>query len=839
MTTLSNHQLTTGHRPGDPAVPKGLPTPLSGLQAIRILARTAWRRWLNRMSRGGASFWRKKPVPESAGGRKATPGKEFTLIWNSLLVALIFICVGTVLGCTFVMNESKHLRQRGEEGVRQPISGQEAPQSSDDDFKLLLQSGAIWPLAPNDRFMVLAVGLALLLLSLCQLTTVLGYGSQDLGKVGWDMEWLFTLPVPAWALFLGRLVQYATAGQMVWWCLSAPFLAGIYWCAGYSWWAIPLALAAMTYGALLTASLGLVVETWAQKRLSPDRRKNFQAILGLVGSWSFLVFFMLPGFETLDTLVASGLTWVTVVTWANPFALPALLCVKGWTPLGAAAVMALMGVALPVAAVRLTGWMVRDGLVATPGANQAIRRHWRADLGKIAGWFRGIAGKDLRLLMRDRAFLVRTLVLPVLLFGYFFFQNWHQGISYLQDARGAPVMAFVLGVLVLGYSAFQVLTAEGNSLWLLYTFPRTLQSILLEKTLLWCGLASLYTLAILVIAALVGMPLNGEVLVAGVYAVAGIMIHSFIAAAIGALATDPTETVVQRRPRSDLVWFYRLLWVIYLIGFFLPLWPKVVLVVLYVPLAFAFWQKVQDRIPYLLEPAESPPPRLSLADGMVAALAFCVLQPVMSFILNAYFELDNLQKLSEGTLALVMEVVTGVVVTAVTLFFLRRVPNLLVITGLVPPPTEPRPVVWWALLPGVVAGVLAGLFGIAYLAGVLWLDAIPGLKESLPSVSSPLAEPGLFALVVLAAPLIEEFLFRALIYQGMERSMRPIIAVLGSAAIFAVIHPWHSVIPVFVLGVAAALSFQRTRLLWTPIATHMVYNAIVVIAKLVIARWML
>src|SRR5262249_58566215 len=118
--------------------------------------------------------------------------------------------------------------------------------------------------------------------------------------------------------------------------------------------------------------------------------------------------------------------------------------------------------------------------------------------------------------------------------------------------------------------------------------------------------------------------------------------------------------------------FYRFLWMVYAVGFYLPLWPKVVLVVLYVPLAFAFWQKVQDRIPYLLEPAESPRPRISLADGMVAALAFCILQPVMSFLVTAYFGLDDRYKLSEGTLALVMEVITGVVVTAVTLFFLQR-----------------------------------------------------------------------------------------------------------------------------------------------------------------------
>jgi membrane protease YdiL (CAAX protease family) len=839
MTRLLNHQPTTSLSTGDPTHPGGRPPSPSGARAIRILARTAWRRCLNRLSRGGISFWPRKPAREAAGVRKATPGKESTLVWSSLLVGLIFSCLGAALGLMFVLDKSRALSQIGQEQAQKSLTRLEAQRQTEQEFDRLSRSGAIWPQPPNDRLLALAVGLALVVLSLCQLATALGYGSQDLGKAGWDMEWLFTMPVPAWVLFLGRLVQYVTAGQMAWWCLSAPFLAVIYWSAGYGLWAIPLALAAMAYVSLLTASLGLVLETWAQKRLSPGRRKNIQAVLGLVGSLSFLGFFMLPGSKLLETLVVSGPGWLPAATWANPFSFPALLCMKGWAPLGAAAGMALLGFAVPAAAVRLSGWMVRDGLVAAPGAGRATRRPWRAELGKVSARFRGVLGKELRLLLRDRAFLLRTLVLPVLLLGYFFFQNWQEGISHLRNAQFAPMMAFWLGVLVLGYGAFQVLAAEGNSLWLLYTFPRTLQSVLLEKTWLWGGLASLYTLAFLGIAALAGMPLNGEVLAAGVYAVVGIGIHAFIAAAIGVLATDPTETVVQRRPRSDLVWFYRFLWILYLVGFFLPLWPKVVLVVLYVPLAFAYWQQVQDRIPYFLEPAESPPPRISLAQGMVAALAFCVLQYVVTFLLIAYFEVGNLRKPSPGTMALLMEVITGVVVTAVTLFFLRRVPNLLRVTGLVPARSGPRPAVWRSLLLGVAAGVLAGLFAVVYIAGILWLEVVPGLREGLASVPSPWADPGLFAFAVLAAPLFEEFLFRALVFQGMERSMRPAFAVLGSAAIFAVIHPAISVVPVFVLGVVAALSFRRTRLLWTAVVAHMVYNAIVVLAKLAIARWVL
>ncbi len=328
------------------------------------------------------------------------------------------------------------------------------------------------------------------------------------------------------------------------------------------------------------------------------------------------------------------------------------------------------------------------------------------------------------------------------------------------------MLAFWLGVLVLGYSAFQVLAAEGNSLWLLYTFPRTIQTVLLEKTWLWCGLASLYVLAVLAVAVLVGMPLDGEVVAAGVFAVVGIAILSFIAASLGALAVNPTETVVQRRPRQDLVWLYRFLWLVYLVGIVLPIWPKVVLVVLYVPLAFAFWQQVQDRIPYFLDPAESPPPRISLAQGMVAALAFFVLQSACCYLppWTRTSCWDSPHKLSGGSLLLIAEVIDGIVVAMVTLFFLRRVPKLLAVTGLVRSRTEPRPTVWGALAPGAAAGVLAGLFGVAYVAVVLWTGAVPSLREGLSAFPSPLADPGLYAVVVLAAPLFEEFIFRGLIY---------------------------------------------------------------------------
>jgi hypothetical protein len=64
----------------------------------------------------------------------------------------------------------------------------------------------------------------------------------------------------------------------------------------------------------------------------------------------------------------------------------------------------------------------------------------------------------------------------------------------------------------------------------------------------------------------------------------------------------------------------------------------------------------------------------------------------------------------------------------------------------------------------------------------------------------------LFAvLAIRAAPQFEEFIFRGLIFGGLRRTMGVAASVTASAAIFAIVHPPVSVIPVFGLGLAAAL----------------------------------
>jgi len=48
-----------------------------------------------------------------------------------------------------------------------------------------------------------------------------------------------------------------------------------------------------------------------------------------------------------------------------------------------------------------------------------------------------------------------------------------------------------------------------------------------------------------------------------------------------------------------------------------------------------------------------------------------------------------------------------------------------------------------------------------------------------------------------------------------------------SAAIFAVVHPPVSMLPVFVLGLCTAGAYERSKTLLAPMLVHAIYNAVI------------
>jgi uncharacterized protein len=89
----------------------------------------------------------------------------------------------------------------------------------------------------------------------------------------------------------------------------------------------------------------------------------------------------------------------------------------------------------------------------------------------------------------------------------------------------------------------------------------------------------------------------------------------------------------------------------------------------------------------------------------------------------------------------------------------------------------------------------------------------------------------LVSLAVLAAPIVEEFIYRACLQSAVLRATgRPWVAILASSAIFTAAHvgvgPWYGLAAVGALSVGLGMAFERTKSLAVPIGMHTAFNAL-------------
>ncbi len=101
--------------------------------------------------------------------------------------------------------------------------------------------------------------------------------------------------------------------------------------------------------------------------------------------------------------------------------------------------------------------------------------------------------------------------------------------------------------------------------------------------------------------------------------------------------------------------------------------------------------------------------------------------------------------------------------------------------------------------------------------------------EHAEGVSDPLGAAGLavkLLCTVVAAPIVEEVVFRGLAQRFLRRGFSPLFAVLWQAVLFAAFHGTRlQMLYVFPAGIVLGLVYHRSGTLLAPIFLHMVFNA--------------
>ena len=130
----------------------------------------------------------------------------------------------------------------------------------------------------------------------------------------------------------------------------------------------------------------------------------------------------------------------------------------------------------------------------------------------------------------------------------------------------------------------------------------------------------------------------------------------------------------------------------------------------------------------------------------------------------------------------------------------------------------------WLLCLPLVAALIYLMFRIT------GSTAIGKQIELIPALGSPKSwqMPFLAALIVVAAPLAEEILFRGVLFGWLRRHVSFWPSAFASALVFSLLHMIVEVIPpTIALGLVFAWMYERSGSLWTPIAVHMLHNGVV------------
>ncbi len=109
----------------------------------------------------------------------------------------------------------------------------------------------------------------------------------------------------------------------------------------------------------------------------------------------------------------------------------------------------------------------------------------------------------------------------------------------------------------------------------------------------------------------------------------------------------------------------------------------------------------------------------------------------------------------------------------------------------------------------------------------------PIAHETLQQIVEHRGDPWAWAVAfaaIVGAPIAEELLYRVFLQSAVLRATGSAwTAIVATSVIFAAAHlgvaPWHTLLPLALLGVAMGLAYEHTRRLGVPIVMHVLFNA--------------
>ena len=623
---------------------------------------------------------------------------------------------------------------------------------------------------------------------------------KNLAATSDHQEWLFSLPIREANLLAGTFASSVLIRPLIY-IILWPFLTNLLLANGHG--VLLAAGGAMGLTFLISIAISgveILLDTWMRARAPTIVLKNAQMVFSVLGLLSF--------YAVLAACLAGGPSF----PWINWLAqrLPGSL----GQPLGEVMIS-------PLA--RMAGWSAMVAVVLGFGgcllAGRFMRSGWLSGNGMQSG-NRGSGGTSLKrgsllkfeglLLLRDRTLATQVILVPVLLVGYQVLIN----PSMVQSitAAGICTMAYTCGTYASLITAPQLLMSEAKGVWLIYNLPVPIAAYFKRRETLWRSVATGLALVLVIVMLATSGAFRAGDLWRYLAALLGVWVVGRVVSGIVLGRPQMPDVASGEMPKIS---FGRMYGAMAMAGIYGGLlwkglaWPLFSALVIFWFLGVAVWQRRDVSFSYLMEPVEEEPPSWGVDDGLWAVVVFFVVQVVVTMI-----------GVVAGGISSGLILVSFVAGGVVALLFVKLRQN----SKRIPLPELPESDHGRSLKTTARETVVAILLCLA--VGVGWTKVLEtGLfgSEMHPDdfAWSPVV---LILLAVVAAPILEELLFRGFMCRTMLAFWTKKNAVLGSALIFAMVHPGTSFPPVFLLGLATAILYLRSRSVIPGMILHALYN---------------
>lgn len=181
--------------------------------------------------------------------------------------------------------------------------------------------------------------------------------------------------------------------------------------------------------------------------------------------------------------------------------------------------------------------------------------------------------------------------------------------------------------------------------------------------------------------------------------------------------------------------------------------------------------------------------------------------------------------------------ITGILYINIAVFVLAVFGSLALLRPHLRQEKEANPISAGKLIGWTVIGIFLA-YGAQIVAMTIEMNVLgipQGSENTSDIVELTRINPLFFIIPVFTAPILEELIFRKIIFGSLHKRMNFLLSVFISSLIFALVHlEFQHLLIYFGMGVALAYVYVKTKRIIVPILVHMGMNGIVIFGQLMI-----